>query len=52
MLASARTLGISLPNAATCQELFNAAAGAAAWDLSAMMRVLEKLACHETGGTA
>ena len=51
-LASARTLGISLPNAATCQELFNAAAGAAAWDLSAVMRVLEKLACHETGGAA
>jgi len=50
-LAGARTLGISLPNTATCQELFNAAvvAGGAAWDHSGMVRVLEKLACHEIG---
>ncbi len=53
-LASARTLGVSLPNTATCQELFNAAAaaGGAAWDHSAMVRVLEKLACHEIGAAA
>ena len=53
-LASARALGISLPNTATCQELFNAAAaaGGAAWDHSAMVRVLEKLACHEIGTAA
>ncbi len=51
-LAGARTLGISLPNTATCQELFNAAvaAGGAAWDHSGMVRVLERLACHEVGG--
>ena len=50
-LAGARALGLSLPNTATCQELFNAAAatGGAAWDHSAMVRVLEKLACHEVG---
>ena len=48
-LSGARSLGISLPNTATCQELFNAAvaAGGAAWDHSAMVHVLEKLACHE-----
>ncbi len=53
-LASARTLGVSLPNTATCQELFNAAAaaGGAAWDHSAMVRVLETLACHEIGVAA
>jgi len=50
-LSGARALGLSLPNTATCQELFNAAkaAGGAAWDHSAMVRVLEKLACHEIG---
>jgi 2-hydroxy-3-oxopropionate reductase len=48
-LQSARTMGISLPNTATAQELFNAAsaAGGKAWDHSGMVRVLEKLACHE-----
>lgn len=53
-LSGARALGISLPNTATCQELFNAAvaAGGAAWDHSAMVRVLEKLACHEIGASA
>ena len=53
-VTSARALGISLPNTATCQELFNAAAaaGGAAWDHSAMVRVLEKLACHEIGAAA
>jgi 2-hydroxy-3-oxopropionate reductase len=53
-LSGARSLGVSLPNTATCQELFNAAtaAGGAAWDHSAMVRVLEKLACHEIGTAA
>ena len=52
-LQGARSLGISLPNTATCQELFNSAcaAGGAAWDHSAMVRVLERLANHEIGGT-
>ena len=50
-LAGARALGVSLPNTATCQELFNAAAaaGGKAWDHSGMVRVLERLACHEVG---
>ena len=45
-LQGARSLGVSLPNTATCQELFNAAtaAGGAAWDHSGMARVLEGLA--------
>jgi len=53
-LAGARALGVSLPNTATCQELFNAAAaaGGSAWDHSGMVRVLEKLACHEIGQDA
>ena len=50
-LQGARSLGVSLPNTATCQELYNAAvaAGGAAWDHSAMVRVLEKLANFEIG---
>ncbi len=50
-LSGARALGVSLPNTASCQELFNAAAaaGGAGWDHSAMVRSLEKLACHEIG---
>ena len=48
-LTSARELGVSLPNTATAQELFNAcrAAGGAGWDHSAMVRALEKLADHD-----
>jgi 2-hydroxy-3-oxopropionate reductase len=48
-LSGARALGISLPNTATCQELFNACAanGGSAWDHSAMVRALEMLAKHE-----
>jgi len=48
-LAGARALGLSLPNTAMAQELFNAcrAAGGATWDHSAMVRALEKLADHE-----
>ena len=53
-LQGARSLGVSLPNTATCQELFNAAvaAGGAAWDHSGMARVLERLACCEIGQKA
>jgi 2-hydroxy-3-oxopropionate reductase len=48
-LTSARALGVSLPNTATAQELFNACAahGGSKWDHSAMVRALEKLANHE-----
>ena len=52
-LASARALGVSLPNTATAQELFNScvAHGGKAWDHSAMVRALEKLANFEIGQT-
>ena len=48
-LSSARQLGLSLPNTATAQELFNACAahGGSGWDHSAMLRALELLAGHE-----
>ena len=48
-LSGARALGLSLPNTATAQELFNACAGQG-WsglDHSAMARALELLAAHE-----
>jgi len=50
-LGSARVLGLSLPNTATCQELFNACAanGGSAWDHSGMVKALEMLANHEIG---
>ncbi len=50
-LASARMLGVALPNTATAQELFNACAahGGARWDHSAMVRALEIMANHEIG---
>ena len=53
-LASARALGVSLPNTATAQELFNscAAHGGKGWDHSAMVKALEKLANFEIGGAA
>ncbi|MCC8404385.1 2-hydroxy-3-oxopropionate reductase [Paraburkholderia sp. MMS20-SJTN17] len=52
-LSTARALGVSLPNTATCQALFNAcvAHGGKAWDHSAMVRALEVLANHEIGQT-
>jgi len=52
-LSGARSLKMSLPNTATCQELFNACAahGGAGWDHSAMARALEKLAAHEISGS-
>jgi 2-hydroxy-3-oxopropionate reductase len=48
-LGNARQVGLSLPNTATAQELFNACAarGGKAWDHSAMVRALEVLANHE-----
>ena len=51
-LQGARSLGVSLPNTATCQELFNAcvARGGAAWDHSAMVRALEVMADHRVAG--
>ncbi|WP_371818464.1 2-hydroxy-3-oxopropionate reductase [Polynucleobacter sp. JS-JIR-II-50] len=53
-LNSARALGVSLPNTATAQELFNscAAHGGKSWDHSAMVRALEKLANFEIGQKA
>jgi len=50
-LASARAIGVSLPNTATAQELFNscAAHGGGGWDHSAMVRALEKMANFEIG---
>ena len=53
-LSSARALGVSLPNTATAQELFNACAahGGKAWDHSAMVRALETLANFEIGQKA
>jgi 2-hydroxy-3-oxopropionate reductase len=50
-LSAARKMGISLPNTATAQELFNACAahGGAKWDHSGMVRALEIMARHEIG---
>jgi len=47
-LSGARALNLSLPNTATTQELFNAAAalGGKGWDHSGLVRVLEHLAGH------
>jgi 2-hydroxy-3-oxopropionate reductase len=48
-LSGARALQMSLPNTATCQQLFNACAaqGGRALDHSALVKVLEQLAQHE-----
>ena len=53
-LNSARALGVSLPNTATAQELFNScsAHGGRTWDHSAMVRALEKMANFEIGQKA
>ncbi|MDP4073546.1 2-hydroxy-3-oxopropionate reductase [Acidovorax sp. A1169] len=53
-LASARALGVALPNTATAQELFNTcvAHGGAAWDHSALVRALEAMANFEIGQPA
>jgi 2-hydroxy-3-oxopropionate reductase len=52
-LQGARSLSLSLPNTATTQELFNAAAalGGKGWDHSGLVRVLEHLAGHEVAKT-
>jgi len=51
-LQSARSMGLSLPNTATAQELFNAltAQGGGELDHSSLVTVLEKLANHTIGG--
>ena len=53
-LSAARQAGLSLPNTATAQELFNACAahGGKGWDHSALVRALELLAHHEIGAKA
>ncbi len=53
-LQGAKALGISLPNTATAQELFNAcsAHGGKAWDHSAMVRALEIMANFKIGSKA
>jgi 2-hydroxy-3-oxopropionate reductase len=53
-LSTGRQLGVSLPNTATAQELFNACAanGGAKWDHSGLVRALEKLANFEIGQPA
>ena len=50
-LSSARAIGVSLPNTANAQELFNACAahGGKGWDHSAMVRALEYMANFEIG---
>ena len=50
-LSSARALGVPLPSTALAQELFNScvAHGGKAWDHSAMVRALEKMANFEIG---
>jgi 2-hydroxy-3-oxopropionate reductase len=47
-LQGAKALGVSLPNTATAQELFNACAanGGAGWDHSGMVKALELMANH------
>jgi len=53
-LNAARKMGVSLPNTATAQELFNACAahGGKAWDHSGMVRALETMANFEIGQKA
>lgn len=48
-LQGAKQVGVSLPNTATAQELFNACAanGGSQWDHSAMVKALELMAGHE-----
>ncbi len=53
-LSSARALGLSLPNTAMAQQLFNSCVtqGGAAWDHSAMVKALEQLANFQIGESA
>jgi 2-hydroxy-3-oxopropionate reductase len=48
-LAGARSLGLSLPNTASAQQLFSAcvANGGAAWDHSGLVKALELMGRHE-----
>ena len=48
-LAGARAMGVSLPNTANAQELFNScvANGGAKWDHSGMVKALERMANHD-----
>jgi 2-hydroxy-3-oxopropionate reductase len=48
-LEGARSLGLSLPNTATTQQMFSSCAAHAgsAWDHSALVRALEMMASHE-----
>jgi 2-hydroxy-3-oxopropionate reductase len=48
-LSNAQKLGLALPATALCQQLFNTcvANGGAAWDHSALVRALEKMANYE-----
>jgi len=48
-LAGARTLGLSLPNTASAQQLFSAcvANGGAAWDHSGLVKALELMGKHD-----
>ena len=50
-LSSARAIGVSLPNTASCQELFNACAarGGSEWDHSGLVQVLEMMANFRIG---
>jgi 2-hydroxy-3-oxopropionate reductase len=50
-LNAARQVGLSLPNTASTQQLFNACAaqGGKAWDHSALVRALELLAQYQIG---
>jgi 2-hydroxy-3-oxopropionate reductase len=50
-LSTARKIGLSLPNTATAQELFNtcAAHGGSKWDHSGMVKALELMADFEIG---
>lgn len=53
-LSAARQLGVSLPNTATAQSLFNAceAQGGAHWDHSGMVKALELMANHAVAADA
>jgi len=53
-LSAARSLGVALPNTATCQELFNmcVAHGGKAWDHSGMVQALELMANFKVGQEA
>ena len=53
-LQGAKSLGVSLPNTATAQELFNAcsAHGGSGWDHSAMVRALEIMSSHQIDGAS